>query len=123
MIRLRLPGPVNPKTDAKKCDRLTIRAILWPDDDEDRVAFTLCSDGIVHKRLCQVVMRPITPAALASLGAVPGKLKPGSCSASGWCEPAVSILPSYRAPMFHFLNTATAARLEIGGRNEGIDQT
>jgi hypothetical protein len=84
-------------------DRLTIGAILWPDDDENRVAFMLCSDGIAHKQLRQVVMRPITPAALALLGAVPGKLKPGSCSASGWCEPAVSILPSYRAPMFHSL--------------------
>jgi cytochrome P450 len=28
---------------------------------------TLCSDGIAHKQLRQVVMRPITPAALASL--------------------------------------------------------
>jgi hypothetical protein len=83
-------------------NRLTIGAILWPDEDENRVAFTLCGDGIARKQLRQVVMRPITPAALASLGAVAGKLKPGSCSASGWCEPAVSILPSYRAPMFHF---------------------
>ncbi len=29
---------------------------------------TLCSDGIAHKQLRQVVMRPIAPAALASLG-------------------------------------------------------
>jgi hypothetical protein len=28
--------PVNPKTDAKKCERITIDAILWLDDDESR---------------------------------------------------------------------------------------
>jgi hypothetical protein len=34
LIRFRLLSPVNPKTDAQKCDRITIGAILWLDDDE-----------------------------------------------------------------------------------------
>jgi len=29
-----LLSPVNPKTDTKKCDRITVDAKLWLDDDE-----------------------------------------------------------------------------------------
>ena len=33
LIRLRLFSPVNPKTDPKRFDRITIGAKLWLDDD------------------------------------------------------------------------------------------
>jgi hypothetical protein len=33
--------PVNPKSDAKKCDRIAIAAILWLDDDENRAGLLL----------------------------------------------------------------------------------
>ena len=41
MIRLRLLWPVNPKTDAKKCDPITIGAMLWLVDDENRAGLLL----------------------------------------------------------------------------------
>jgi hypothetical protein len=33
--------PVNPKSDAKKCDRIAIAAILWLDADENRAGLLL----------------------------------------------------------------------------------
>jgi len=41
VIRLRLLWPVNPKTDAKKCDPITIGAMLWLVDDENRAGLLL----------------------------------------------------------------------------------
>jgi hypothetical protein len=47
------------KTDAHKCDRIRIGAILWPDDDKDRAGFLLmkprcfideeCADEVIDK--------------------------------------------------------------------------
>ena len=34
-------SPVNPKTDAQECDRITVGAILWLDDDETRAGATI----------------------------------------------------------------------------------
>jgi hypothetical protein len=36
-----LLSPVNPKTDAEKCDRIRIGAILRLDDDENRAGLLL----------------------------------------------------------------------------------
>ena len=59
MIRLRLLWPVNPKTDAKKCDPITIDAMLWLVDDENRAGLILikprcfveeeCADEAIDK--------------------------------------------------------------------------
>ncbi len=59
MIRLRLLWPVNPKTDAKKCDPITIGAMLWLVDDENRAGLILikprcfveeeCADEAIDK--------------------------------------------------------------------------
>ena len=52
-------SPVNPKTDTKKCDRITIGAILWLDDDGIRAGLLLtkprcfgaekCTDEVIDK--------------------------------------------------------------------------
>jgi hypothetical protein len=44
--------PVNPKTDAKKCDRITIGAILWLDDDENRAGLLLTKPGSFAEEEC-----------------------------------------------------------------------
>ena len=59
MIRLRLLSPVNPKTDAKKCDPIAIGAMLWLVDDENRAGLLLikprwfveqeCADEVIDK--------------------------------------------------------------------------
>jgi hypothetical protein len=54
-----LLSPVNPKTDAEKCDRITTGAILWLDDDENRAGLLLkkprcfveqeCADEVIDR--------------------------------------------------------------------------
>jgi hypothetical protein len=36
-----LLSPVNPKTDAEKCDRIRIGGTLWLEDDESRAGLSL----------------------------------------------------------------------------------
>jgi hypothetical protein len=53
-----LLSPVNPKTDAKKCDPITIGAMLWLVDDENRAGLLLikprcfveeeCADEVIN---------------------------------------------------------------------------
>jgi hypothetical protein len=59
LIRLRFLLPVNPKTGTQKMRSITIGAILWLDDDENRAGLLLtkprcfveqeCADEVIDK--------------------------------------------------------------------------
>jgi hypothetical protein len=47
-----LLSPVNPETDAKRCDRITIDAILWLDDDQSRAGLLLIKPRCFVEKEC-----------------------------------------------------------------------
>jgi hypothetical protein len=50
-IRLRLLSPVNPRTETpKKCDPITVGAILWLDDDKNRAALLLINPRCLSRK-------------------------------------------------------------------------
>jgi hypothetical protein len=51
-------SPVNSKTDAKKCDRITIGAILWLEDDENRAGLLLICAAGMFARLTESASKP-----------------------------------------------------------------
>jgi hypothetical protein len=57
LIRLHLLLPVNPKTDAEKCDRIKIGAILRLDDDENRAGLLLRPRCLVEEERADIDFR------------------------------------------------------------------
>jgi hypothetical protein len=53
-----LLSPVNPKSDAKKCDRIAIGAILRLDDDENRAGLLLICAARMFARLMESASKP-----------------------------------------------------------------
>jgi hypothetical protein len=47
-----LLSPVNPETDAKRCDRITIDAISWLDDDPNRAGLLLMKPRCFVEKGC-----------------------------------------------------------------------
>ena len=47
-------SPVNPKTNAEKCDRIRIGAILRLDDDENRAGLLLKTEMLVEEERADI---------------------------------------------------------------------
>jgi hypothetical protein len=52
-----LLSPVNPKTNAEKCDRIRIGAILRLDDDENRAGLLLKTEMLVEEERADIDFR------------------------------------------------------------------
>jgi hypothetical protein len=66
-------SPVNSKTEAKKCDRIAIGAILWLDDDENRAGLLPICAAMMFARLTESATKP--PHLSTSSGPTPKAIK------------------------------------------------